>query len=92
MLVTGRFKFNRASGFGSSTNKENEALAMIKTKTVTLALALTGLTGCEMVDPSNLFGQDYYNFGVGSPPNTQSFISYPQPDGTSVVVKVGMNF
>ncbi len=64
---------------------------MTKTKTVTLALALTGLTGCEMVDPSNLFGQDCYNFGVGSPPNTQPFSSYPQPDGTSVVVKVGMN-
>ncbi len=65
---------------------------MTKTKTVALALALTGLTGCEMVDPSNLFGQDYYNFGVGSPPNTKSFSSYPQPDGTSVVVKGGMNF
>ena len=65
---------------------------MTKTKTVTLALALTALTGCEMVDPSNLFGQDYYNFGVGSPPNTQSLNSYPQPDGTSVVVKVGMKF
>ena len=65
---------------------------MIKTKTVTLALALTGLTGCEIVDPSNLFGQDYYNFGVGSPPNTQYFSSYPLPDGTSAVVKVGMNF
>ena len=64
---------------------------MIKTKTVTLALALTGLTGCEMVDPSNLFGQDYYNFGVGSPSNTQPFSSYPQSDGTSIVIKVGMN-
>ncbi len=64
---------------------------MTKTKTVMLALALTGLTGCEMVDPSNLFGQDCYNFGVDSPPNTPSFSSYPQPDGTSVVVKVGMN-
>ena len=64
---------------------------MIKTKTVTLALALTGLTGCEMVDPSNLFGQDYYNFSVGSPPNIQHFSSYPQSDGTSVVIKVGMN-
>ena len=59
---------------------------MIKTKTVTLALALTGLTGCEMVGPSNLFGQDYYEIGVGSPPNTQPFSSYPQSDGTSVVV------
>ena len=65
---------------------------MTKTKTVTLALALTGLTGCEMVDPSNLFGQDYYNFGVANPPNTQSFSSYPQLEGISVVVKVGMNF
>ncbi len=64
---------------------------MTKTKTVTLALALTGLTSCEMVDPSNLFGRDNYNFGVGSPPNTQPFSSYPQPDGTSVVVKVGMD-
>ncbi len=64
---------------------------MTKTKTVALALALTALTGCEMVNPSNLFGQDCYNFGVDSPPNTPSFSSYPQPDGTSVVVKVGMN-
>ncbi len=64
---------------------------MTKTKTVTLALALTGLTGCEMVDPSNLFGQEYYEFGVGSPPNTQHFSSYPQLD-SSVVVTLGMNF
>ncbi len=64
---------------------------MTKTKTVMLALALTALTGCEVVDPSNLFGQDYYNFGVANPPNTQSFSSYPQSDGTSVVIKVGMN-
>ncbi len=64
---------------------------MTKTKTVMLALALTGFTGCEIVDPSNLFGQDYYNFGVGSPRNTQPFSSYPQSDGTSVVIKVGMN-
>ncbi len=84
-------KLNRASGFGASTNKENEALAMIESKTVALALALTGLAGCEVVDPSNLFRQDYYNFGVGSPPNTQHFGSYPQTDGTSVVFKVGMN-
>ncbi len=65
---------------------------MTKTKTVTLALALTGLTGCEMVGPSNLFGQDYYNISVGSPHNTQPFSSYTQSDGTSAVVKVGMNF
>ncbi len=65
---------------------------MIKAKTVTLALALTGLTGCEMVDLSNLIGQDHYNFGVGSLPNTQSSISYPLPDSTNVVVKVRMNF
>ncbi len=52
-------KLNRASGFGASTNKENEALAMIESKTVALALALTGLAGCEVVDPSNLFRQDY---------------------------------
>ena len=65
---------------------------MTKTKTVTLALALTGLMGCEMVDPSNLFGQEYYEFGVGSPPNTQHFSSYPQLDGTSVIVTLGMNF
>ena len=45
-----------------------------------------------MVGPSNLFGQDYYEIGVGSPPNTQPFSSYPQSDGTSVVVKVGMKF
>ncbi len=91
LRVTGRFKFNRASGFGSSTNKEKKALAMIKTKTVALALALTGLAGCQAADPFNLFRQDYYEFGIGSPPNTQSFSSYPQPDGTSVVVRVGMN-
>jgi len=64
---------------------------MTKTKTVMLALVLTALTGCEVVDPSNLFGQDYYNFGVGSPSNTQPFSSYPQSDGTSIVIKVGMN-
>ncbi len=64
---------------------------MIKTKTVTLALALTALTGCEAMDPSNLFDQDHYEFGIGSPPNTPHFSSYPQSDGTSVVIKVGMN-
>ena len=64
---------------------------MIKTKTVALALALTGLAGCEAADPFNLFGQDYYKLGVGSPPNTQPFSSYPQSDGTSIVIKVGMN-
>ncbi len=63
---------------------------MIKTKTVALALALTGLAGCETADWSNLFDQDYYKLGVGSPPNTQPFSSYPQSDGTSVVIKVGM--
>ena len=83
-------KLNRASGFGSSTDKENEALAMIKTKTVALALALTGLAGCETADPFNLFRQDTYEFGVGSPPNTQNFSSYPQSDGTSIVIRVGM--
>ncbi len=83
-------KPTRASGFGSSTSKENEALAMIKTKTVALALALTGLTGCEAAAPFNLFGQEDYKLGVGSPLNTQPFSSYPQPDGTSVVIKVGM--
>ncbi len=83
-------KLNRASGFGSCTNKENEALAMIKFKTVALALALTGLAGCEAADPFNLFGQDYYKLGVGSPPNTQPFSSYPQSDGTSIVIKVEM--
>ena len=77
---------------GNPKGESDRRSLMTKTKTVTLALALTGLTGCEMVDPSNLFGQDYYNFGVGSPPNTQPFSSYSQPDGTSVVVKVGMNF
>ena len=84
LLDTGRFKFNRASGFGSSTNKENEALAMIKTKTIVPALALTGVTGCEAADPFNPFnpfGQDYYKFGAGRPPNTQPFSSHPQPDG-----------
>ncbi len=65
---------------------------MTNTKTVMLALALTGLTGCEMVDPFNLFGQDYYNFGVGSPPNTKSFSSYPQLDGTGLTVTLGMFF
>ncbi len=68
---------------------------MTKTKTVTLALAVAGLTGCETVDPFNLFGQEYqeyYEFDVGSPPNTQPFSSYPQSDGTSVDVKVRMNF
>ncbi len=83
-------KLNRVSGFGSSTNKENEALAMIKTKPVALALALTGLAGCEAADPFNLLGQEDYKLGVGSPPNTQPFSSYPQPDGTSVVIKVGV--
>ncbi len=63
---------------------------MIKTKTVALTLALTGLAGCEAVDPFNLFGKEDYKLGVASPPNTQSFSSYPQPDGTSVVIKVGM--
>ena len=65
---------------------------MTKTKTVTLALALTGLAGCEAVDPFNLSRQDYYEFGIGSPSNTKSFSSYPQLDGISAVVKVGMNF
>ncbi len=65
---------------------------MIKTKTVVLALALTGLTGCEAADPFNLFRQDHYEFGIGSPPNTQHSSSYPQSDGTSVVIKVGMKF
>ena len=83
-------KLDRASGFGSCTNKENEALAMIKTKTVALALALTGLAGCGAADPFNLFDQEDYKLGVGSPPNTQPFSSYPQPDGTSIVIKVGM--
>ena len=63
---------------------------MIKTKTVALALALTGLAGCEAADPFDLFRQDFYEFGVGSPRNTQPFSSYPQSDGTSVVIKVGM--
>jgi len=63
---------------------------MIKTKIVALALALTGLASCEMVDPSNLFDQDNYKLGIGRPSNTQSFASYPQPDGTSFVIKVGM--
>ncbi len=65
---------------------------MTKTKTVTLALALTGLTGCEMVGPSNPFGQEYYEFGVGSPPDTQHFSSYPQLDGIGLIVSLGMNF
>ncbi len=65
---------------------------MIKTKMVALALALTGLTSCETADRSNLFDQDYYKLGVGSPPNTQIFSSYPQSDGTSVVIKVGRKF
>ena len=64
---------------------------MIKTKTVALTLALTGLAGCEAADPFNLFRQDYYEFGVGSPPNTQDFSSYPQSDGTSIVIKVDMD-
>ena len=81
-------KLNRASGFGSCTNKENEALAMIKTKTVALALALTGLSGCEAANLFNLLRQQDYKLGIGSPPNTQPFSSYPQPDGTSVVIKV----
>ena len=84
-------KLNQASGFGAPTNKENEALAMIKSKTVALALALTGLAGCEAADPSNLFGQDYYNIGVGSPSITHHFGSYAKSDGASVVIKVGMN-
>ncbi len=63
---------------------------MIKTKIVALALALTGLASCETADRSNLFDQDYYKFGVGGAPNTQSFSSYPQSDSTSVVIKVGM--
>ena len=63
---------------------------MIKTKTVALALALTGLSACEAADPFNLSGQEGYKRGVGSPPNTQPFSSYPQPDGTSVVIKVGV--
>ena len=83
-------KLDRASSFGSCTNKENEVLAMIKTKTVALALALTGLAGCEAADPFNLLVQEDYKLGVGSPRNTQPFSSYPQPDGTSIVIKVGM--
>ncbi len=63
---------------------------MIKTNTVALALALTGLSGCEAADPFNLLGQEDDKLGVGSPPNTQPFSSYPQPDGTSVVIKVGV--
>ncbi|MFQ5617654.1 MAG: hypothetical protein ACE5FR_01665 [Rhodospirillales bacterium] len=61
---------------------------MIKTKIVALALALTGFAGCKAADPFSLFRQDDYKFGIGSPPNTQPFSSYPQPDGTSVVIKV----
>ena len=86
-------KPTRASGFGSSTNKENEAPARIKTKTIVPALALTGVTGCEAADPFNPFnpfGQDTYKLGAGSPPNTQPFSSYPQPDGTGVAIRVGM--
>ena len=49
---------------------------MIKTKTVALALALTGLAGCEAADRFNLFRQEDYKLGVGSPPNTQNFSSY----------------
>ena len=64
---------------------------MIKTKTVALALALTGLSACEAADPFNLSGQEDYKLGVGSPPNTQPFSSYPQPDGTGVAIRVGMN-
>lgn len=63
---------------------------MIKTKTVALALALTGLAGCETAGVSNLFDQDYYKLSICSPPNTQPFSSYPQSDGTSFVIKVGM--
>ena len=63
---------------------------MIKTKTVALALALTGLAGCETADVSNLFDQDRYKLGIGSATNTQPFSSYPQSDGTSFVIKVGM--
>ena len=63
---------------------------MIKTKTVALALALTGLASCEIADRSNLFDQDYYKLGVGSARNTQPFTSYPQSDGTSVVIKMGL--
>ncbi len=63
---------------------------MIKSKTVALALALTGLSACEAADPFNLSVQEDYKLGVGSPPNTQPFSSYPQPDGTSVVIKVGV--
>ena len=64
---------------------------MIKTKTIVLALALTGVTGCEAADPFNPFGQDYYKLGAGSSPNTQPFSSYPQSDGTGVAFRVGMN-
>ena len=63
---------------------------MIKIKTVALALALTGLSGCGAVAPFNLLGQEDYKLGVGTPPNTQPFSSYPQPDGTSVVIKVAV--
>ena len=48
---------------------------MIKTKTVALALALTGLSACEAADPFNLSGQEDYKLGVGRPPNTQPFSS-----------------
>ena len=63
---------------------------MIKTKTVALALALTGLAGCETADVSKLFDQDRYKLGVGSATNTQPFSSYTQSDGISFVIKVGM--
>ena len=63
---------------------------IINTKTVALALALTGLAGCETADVSNLFDQDRYKLGIGSATNTQPFSSYPQSDGTSFVIKVGM--
>ena len=65
---------------------------MIKTRTIALALGLTGLAGCEAVDPFNLFRRDNYELSVGSPPNTQPFTLYSQSDGTSVVIKVGMKF
>ncbi len=74
---TGRSKHHRASGFGSCTNKEKEAFAMIKTKIVALALALTGLASCEMADRSNLFDQDYYKLGVGGAPKHNPSVPIP---------------
>ncbi|MFQ5619335.1 MAG: hypothetical protein ACE5FR_10210 [Rhodospirillales bacterium] len=64
---------------------------MIKTKTVALALALTGLAGCEAVNRPDVFDQDLYKLGVSSARNAQPFSFYPQSDGTSLVIKVGFN-